>query len=117
VLVVDDEPAIGAAIRRALRNEYDVRVATRAAEALRWVRGGERFDVIFCDLMMPERTGVDLYDDLREAAPELLERVIFMTGGAFTERTRAFLDALPNPRIDKPFDVRDLRAAIAGRLR
>ena len=33
----------------------------------------------------PERTGVDLYDDLREAAPELLERVIFMTGGAFTD--------------------------------
>jgi PAS domain S-box-containing protein len=117
VLVVDDEPAIGIAIRRALRHEYDVRVATGAAEALRWVTAGERFDVVFCDLMMPERTGMDFYEDLREAAPELLERVVFVTGGAFTDRTRAFLDALPNPRLDKPFDVRDLRAAILGRLR
>ena len=115
--MVDDEPAIGIAIRRALRHEYDVRVATGAAEALRWVTAGERFDVVFCDLMMPERTGMDFYEDLREAAPELLERVVFVTGGAFTDRTRAFLDALPNPRLDKPFDVRDLRAAILGRLR
>jgi len=117
VLVVDDEPAIGSAIRRALGHEYEVRVATSAAEALRWVRGGERFDVIFCDLMMPERTGMDLYEDLRAEAPEYVDRVIFVSGGAFTDRTRAFLDSVPNPRIDKPFDVRDLRAAVVGRIR
>ncbi len=49
--------------------------------------------------------------------PEAAERVIFMTGGAFTSLARAFLDQIPNLRIDKPFDPQQLRNLVNERLR
>ncbi len=116
VLVVDDEPAIGAMIRRALGRQLEVCSTTRAAEALRWVAEGQRFDVIFCDLMMPDVTGMDLYAELQRAAPELADRVVFVTGGAFTQRARDFLDSVPNARLEKPFDLRSVQAIVRDRV-
>ncbi|MFO0647893.1 MAG: ATP-binding protein [Polyangiales bacterium] len=116
VLVIDDEPAIGAMICRALGRQLDVRSTTRAAEALRWVSEGQRFDVIFCDLMMPDMTGMDLHAELQRVAPELADRVVFVTGGAFTQRARDFLDAVPNARLEKPFDLRSVQAIVRDRV-
>ena len=67
--------------------------------------------------MMPEMTGMDLYGELPKLAPEQARRVVFMTGGAFTPRARAFLDQAPNLRLEKPFDTEELRKIIAERLR
>lgn len=53
--------------------------------------------------MMPEVTGMDLHAELLRLAPEQAEKVVFMTGGAFTSRAREFLDQVRNPRIEKPF--------------
>ncbi len=117
VLVVDDEPMIGVAIRRALGSFHEVTVTTRAADALALLVGGEVYDVILCDVMMPELTGMDVYEELKRADPPTLERIIFMTGGAFTARAREFVDAMPNLRIEKPFDTDELRAIVNERMR
>jgi CheY-like chemotaxis protein len=117
VLVVDDEPMIGGAIRRTLVKEHDVVIATSAAEALGLVRAGESFDVIFCDLMMPQMTGMELHAELRKVHPASADRVIFLTGGAFTPPARAFLDEVPNQRVEKPFDPQHLRALVNDRIR
>ena len=116
ILVVDDEPMIAAAVQRTLAAEHDVVVLRSADEALRRISAGERFDVILCDLMMPQMTGMDLHAALSRVAAEQAARMIFLTGGAFTTRTRAFLDVTPNQRIEKPFDVRHLRALINDRI-
>ncbi|HUL61149.1 MAG TPA: ATP-binding protein [Anaeromyxobacteraceae bacterium] len=113
LLVVDDDPLVGRALARALRGAHEVVVATSAAEALDRIRGGERFDAVVCDLMMPEMTGMDLYERVGEIAPELAHRIVFATGGAFTERSRDFLQRVPNARIEKPFDPVRLREAVA----
>ena len=42
--------------------------------------------------------------------------MVFMTGGAFTTHARDFLDRVPNARVDKPFDVRALRALVRARV-
>ena len=76
----------------------------------------QQFDVIFCDLLMPEVTGMELYDVLREKRPGLEQRLIFMTGGAFTARAREFLDAIPNHRIEKPLDAQNVRALVRDRV-
>jgi hypothetical protein len=55
---------------------------------------------------------MDLYEELRRILPGLERRVVFMTGGAFTPRAREFLEQVPNPRIDKPFDLRQVRALL-----
>ena len=117
ILVVDDEPMLGAAVRRILSAEHEVLVVTSARDAIGRVFQGDRFDVILCDLMMPEMTGVDLYAEFLRLAPEQAEKVIFMTGGAFTTRAREFLDQVRNPRVEKPFDAGNLRALVRTLVR
>ena len=112
VLCVDDEPAIGMALRRVLGDNHDVVVLTSASEARDRVASGERFDIVLCDLMMPDMTGMDFHAELTVAAPALADRVVFLTGGAFTNEARDFLARVPNQRLEKPVGVADLRAAI-----
>jgi PAS domain S-box-containing protein len=116
ILVVDDEPMIGSAVRRILSAEHEVSTAIRASEALGRLAAGERYDVILCDLMMPEITGMDFYARVSEASPAHRERIVFLTGGAFTAAARAFLDTIENPRVEKPFDADVLRGVVNARV-
>ena len=84
--------------------------------ALKAIQQGQRFDVILCDLMMPDLSGMDLHAELLELAPEQAEKIIFMTGGAFTGPAADFLATVPNPRIEKPFDVLTVRSAVERAL-
>ncbi len=112
VLIIDDEPLIGASVRRLLGNEHDVTLESGARGALERLERGERFDLILCDLMMPDMTGMDFYEALRATRPAELERVIFMTGGAVTERARDFLATLAGRAVDKPIDPKALRGLV-----
>jgi len=116
VVVVDDEAALGKALRRALADEHDVVAVTDAREALRLVEAGEPVDLIISDLAMPNMTGMELYAALEKLAPSLAQGMVFMTGGAFTAQTRTFLSSVPNVRLEKPFEPAALRAAVRDRL-
>jgi len=109
VLVIDDEESLVQAMRRYLMQDHDVDGVTSARAALELIRAGEHFDVVLCDLMMPQITGAELHDEVIKLDPALAARMIFVTGGAFTETARAFLDRVPNKRIEKPFDLKALR--------
>jgi CheY-like chemotaxis protein len=111
ILVVDDEPALGAALRRSLR-DYDVVVTVCGQEALARVANGERFDFILCDLTMPAMGGDELYGEIQRIAPDQALRIVFITGGATTEKARRFLESVPTPIIYKPYDVMELREMI-----
>ncbi len=111
LLVIDDEPMVGASLRRSLR-EHEVVPASSGLGALELLREGPAFDVIFCDLMMPQMSGQQLYAELERSFPTLCARVVFITGGAFTEGARAFLDRVPNERVEKPFEVGELQALV-----
>jgi CheY-like chemotaxis protein/anti-sigma regulatory factor (Ser/Thr protein kinase) len=115
VLVIEDEPALGRVLQRLLA-PHRVTVVTRAKEALIRVAAGESFDLILCDLMMPEMTGMDFHAELSRAFPEIAARVVFMSGGAFTPGAREFLEATPNRRIDKPIDTVRLRRLVEEAL-
>jgi CheY-like chemotaxis protein len=112
LLVVDDELAVGNAIRRLLQGEHDVTVLTSAREARDRNARGERFDVILCDLMMPLMTGMELHAELTTSAPEQAMRMVLLTGGAFTANARRFLEECGNPRLDKPVDGGELRGLV-----
>jgi CheY-like chemotaxis protein len=115
VLVVDDEPNVTVALQRSLGIEHEVSTANSAAEAMRLLSQDARFDVILCDVMMPGMTGMDLYAEVGRVVPQLAERIIFMTGGAFTPRAQAFLRHVPNPKIDKPLNLEELRVLLGRR--
>jgi signal transduction histidine kinase len=112
VLVIDDDVLLGSALRRMLTPKHEVTVLTSGREALARLATEPPFDVIFCDLMMPEVTGMELYAELSKRAPHQACRVVFMTGGAFTPGARSFLETVKNRRIDKPFDVATVRRIV-----
>jgi CheY-like chemotaxis protein len=112
VLVVDDESMVVSVVARFLGADHDIVPALAARQALELITRGPAFDVILCDLMMPHMTGMELHATLLRAHPEHAKRMVFMTAGAFTPRARAFLDSVPNPRLEKPFDPQSLRALI-----
>jgi CheY-like chemotaxis protein len=116
VLVVDDEPLIGQAVRRSLQREHEVLPLSSAREALDMLLRGEPFDVILCDLMMPELSGMELYEEVSRRAPELARRFVFLTGGAFTPRARAFLERVSAPRLEKPFSPHEFRELVRRML-
>jgi PAS domain S-box-containing protein len=114
ILVVDDEPLVARAVSRTLAASHDVVALTSARAALERVESGaEAFDAMLCDLMMPEMTGMELYARLLDVSPGLAARTVFLTGGAFTEPARAFLERVPNARLEKPFDPRTLREILS----
>ena len=114
VLVIDDEPLLGKSLRRALR-EHEVMYTEDPARALELCSETD-FDVIVCDVMMPVISGENVYESLRQRAPELAERMIFMTGGAFTAGAQDFLQRIDNPVLTKPFSPNDLRVAVRRML-
>jgi CheY-like chemotaxis protein len=116
ILVVDDEPIVCFSLERLLSTEGEVVALTSASQALALIRAGERFDVILCDLMMPEMDAPVLFEEVRRVAPAQAERMVFVTGGAFTVRAREFLESVPNPRLSKPFDVEALVELVRSRV-
>jgi CheY-like chemotaxis protein len=112
ILVVDDESLLGTALRRMLASRHEVSVETDARVALRRIEGGERFDAILCDLMMPEMDGRTFHEAVRRVAPAQAERFVFMTGGAFTQGAREFLEQPTIRSIEKPFDVTTIRRIV-----
>ncbi|HEX8908907.1 MAG TPA: PAS domain S-box protein, partial [Anaeromyxobacteraceae bacterium] len=112
ILVVDDEPMVARALARILA-AHEVTVLDSAPAALERLRQDPAYDVVLCDLMMPEMSGMELHERLREeGAAAASERLVFVTGGAFTAQAREFLARVPNPRVEKPFEPATLRALV-----
>jgi signal transduction histidine kinase/CheY-like chemotaxis protein len=116
VLLIDDEEGVARSLRRVLRGcELTWCGSSRAAWERFEADGYGDFDVVLCDLMMPEMTGMDLYARIREAAPAVAERMVFLTGGAFTDGARRFLESVPTKMLTKPFDLDELRRVVYRR--
>ncbi len=98
VLVIDDEPLLVAAFRRCLESEHTLTTVLSGKAALELFRTQPSFDVILCGLMMPEMTGMDVFAEGSRAYPSQAQRMVFITGGAFTPKAREFLEKVPNPR-------------------
>lgn len=117
VLVIDDEAAVGRTIQRLLGEQYEVVVLTGGNDALDMMIDKQAdFDLVLCDLTMPEISGMDVYARVSEARAEMGPRFVFMTGGTFSPRARDFLDQVPNERLDKPFDLQTVRTLVRRRV-
>ena len=111
-LVVDDEPAIRAAIRRALeRAGWAVEEAGDGAAAWRWLElnaGLTPLDVIITDLRMPGTSGIELVERLRLEYPDLADRTLVITGDTASPQVADFLAGLKTPYLQKPFDMKTI---------
>jgi DNA-binding NtrC family response regulator len=116
ILVVDDEPLVGNVLERTLGEEFEVVPVSGSKEALELLARGETFDVIFSDLLMPGMSGMELFHEVERLDPALASRIVFLSGGAFTDAARDFLARPGVECIEKPFDLGTIRGAIARRL-
>jgi CheY-like chemotaxis protein len=112
ILVVDDEPAVGAVLRRVFRGAHDVTVVQKGSAAVSMIDAGAEFDVLLCDVVMPDLTGPEVYEALRARHGRLLDRFVFITGGALHESARRFLASVAAPVLYKPFDLAALREQV-----
>jgi signal transduction histidine kinase/ligand-binding sensor domain-containing protein/ActR/RegA family two-component response regulator len=116
LMVIDDEPLLLAALARTLEPEHEVEAFSGARPALERLRAGERYSLILCDVMMPEMTGLELYETLARELPGQAGRLVFLTGGAFSEAAHASLETTRRPCLDKPFEPEELRRRIHALL-
>jgi DNA-binding NtrC family response regulator len=98
-------------MRRALSGHDVVDVGTME-EAIALLDAGERFDVILTDVAMPRIDGPAFVDIVRERRPDLLERVVFVTGGPKTPEMIEFLRDTTIPIVQKPFASARLREIV-----
>jgi CheY-like chemotaxis protein len=117
VLVVDDEPFVAESLRLVLSDEFSVTALTQPEQALAGIDGGDTFDVILCDVMMPTMGGVELRDRIELVAPDQAARIVFITGGIVKAEVRAALERVSNAWLEKPLDLDGLRELIRRRIR
>lgn len=111
VLLIDDDPRLLSLFAEALEGTYDIETALGGATAIHRLER-ERFDAVICDLMMPDVSGVAVHGWLAMHRPELARRVVFLTGGAVTRESQAFVATTEAPVVSKPASTEDLVEAV-----
>lgn len=105
VFVIDDEPLLGQTLKLGLDESCEVTLETSGASARQRLLAGERFDLVLCDLGLPDLSGADVYRDVVGARPELARAFVLITGGAVTAEARSFLEQHAGPLLQKPFTL------------
>jgi len=116
ILVVDDEPLVGAAVRRMLGRDHEVEVATSGADALGRLRRGEHFDLLICDLVMPGLGGAEVAEQIGHVSPSLAQSMLFMSSGILSAAAEAFVEKHERRVLRKPFDRGALLRLVEERL-
>ena len=117
VLVIDDEASVAVALGRILGQDHDVTVLTDGREAVASIAAGQVYHVIFCDLMMPNISGIDVHHAIAATSAAQAGRIVFMTGGAFTAASQAFLDRFGSRHVIKPFTAETIRSIAASSVK
>lgn len=105
VLVIDDEVNILKVYDRILGEAHEVTVALGGAQAISILKNVVDFDVVMCDLMMADVDGPGVYQFLLNHAANLIPRIMFSSGGAFTPEARRFLEEIEAPILEKPVPI------------
>ena len=116
ILVVDDEPDIGHLLTDILEGDgHETASASSGREALDWLSGRE-VDLIISDLRMPDMDGPSLYRALAERRPELLTRLVFITGDTLAADITGFLSETGANVIEKPLDPPEVSRRVQALL-
>ncbi|NUQ91982.1 MAG: PAS domain S-box protein [Gemmatimonadaceae bacterium] len=116
VLVVDDEEPIRVALDRFLSSAgHEVVTVSSGSEAIWRAEGDETFDAVLLDMRMPDVSGQQIFERWSKDRPDLVQRVIFLTGDIVSTDLQAFLSATGRPFLPKPFEFEDVIRALPAR--
>ena len=111
VLVVDDEEAIRAALKRFFSRRGWIVVEAADGESARSLldpASGHAFELVICDLSLPRLSGRDLYRWLSRHHPDALPRLVFSSGDVISRDSSTFLVETGRPVLPKPFELSQL---------
>jgi CheY-like chemotaxis protein len=112
LLIIDDDPSFTRALVRLLRHDgHTVDTVSNGHHALARLQA-HRYDLILCDLWMPELAGPDFYAILSRQDASLRQRVLFLTGDTLGAASMAFLAQCGQPCLSKPCTAAATRHAI-----
>ena len=114
ILVIDDEEHVLLYLRRAFP-DHDVHTEKDTSAALRRILESD-YDIILCDIMMPNMTGSDLHAELERTRPDMADRMFFMTAGTYTQANKAFLAKMAGRWVEKPITVGKIWECIRWRF-
>jgi PAS domain S-box-containing protein len=117
VLVIDDDAAVAGALASALSPHHEVRLALGGSQAFAVLQEDPDFDVILCDAMMPDVSGIDVYEAVALVNPQLASRFVLMSGGAWDPRARMLIERLEGASLKKPCSADEVLAVVDERLR
>lgn len=105
VLIVDDEFLLGNVLAELLSSMHEVEVVTEARDAVHRIVAGPLYDVVLCDVSMPGTSGIDIHAEVVRTVPEQGDAFVFMTAGVTDPSLLRRLVRLPNPTVEKPFEL------------
>jgi len=112
ILVVDDSRAVRRTLKRTLGRTFMLELAESGAEGLQLLKNGHEYDLILCDLVMPEMGGVEYLHSVAEHHAASASKVVFMTAYAFSPEIQQKLADLPNRVIEKPVTVQQIETIL-----
>lgn len=112
VLVIDDEPLLLKVFTRTLSPHHDVSGALDPRTAVAAIEGGDRFDIIFCDMLMPTLSGIDVYTRIQLIDVDQARGIVFLTGDLFAPGAQEFFERTGNLHLQKPITPSTLRALV-----
>lgn len=116
ILVVDDEQVVRDLTVHALTEQgHRVDTTDSASEALKKIKR-RKYDLLLIDIKLPDRSGVELYRQVKEMDSSLAQKVLFITGDIMSPDTRRFLAETGAAYIEKPFDVEQLSREVQRAL-
>jgi CheY-like chemotaxis protein len=117
VLLVDDDMSVLSGYRRQLQNEdLSVEFALSGAQALRRMLSDTPPDVVICDMLLPDVSGMDVYRRAIEAEPSYRQRFAVATGASMMPKVAEFLSTFSGPILNKPVPPAQLMAAVRSCL-
>lgn len=116
ILVIDDDIVVGRNVQRMLRDRHDVVLVQGATEGLKLLEDGEDFDLMICDVEMPGLNGPGFCAAVRQRWPQLRDRLVFMTGGAYSPEAVLFVEESALRILTKPFTAKRLKEFVRESL-
>ncbi len=119
VLLIDDDELLREVFCTMLSRRHQVVGVATGTEALEQMTGSaHEFDVVVCDIQLPDLDGRAIYERMQQVAPEYAERMIFCTGGSVDPQMLDFLDDVGEERvINKPCTINELLDAVKAAQR
>jgi CheY-like chemotaxis protein len=110
IFVIDSDPQTASVVESTLAREHEIVSTTSGFAAIERLAIGRAFDVILCDLEMPDLSGKEIYRRLLEAAPQMATKVVFLVSDP--KAHRQFLDGLKNHHLQRPIAAGPLRETV-----